>query len=438
MTTAVSSIVEDCIGDYIDGRWDRIDALQQQQPSVSMTEARPSLVDLLAWMSPGRVLAIAPQTIPAEIANLASSQQALISSCRGQLLQALASLTMGEASQAQSTTAALCASLSMLLDDGNPELTPALVVLRLSGPVRLCRSLRFFQLGRSHQLAGDLPKRMTMVLGMHRSGTSALSGLLQAAGLQAPRDVLGASAGNPMGYWESRRLVGLTDRFLSSLGCSWSQLFRASRCWMQDETTMEWVSEYLKAMAQCFDNDQHIVLKDPRLCLLLSPLCSAWIGGDVEVDYLLMLRSPIEVIASLTAIHPVRPLDALCLWIASVLHSERQTRHLPRRLISFPELLRKPQDVLSRCRNFFGASVDLVNDDPALTMIDASLHRHKALQAREQVLSESPQLEQLLDFADLVHDSVMHVDQPNGMEKLDGLNQVWSWKLSELFPLAVD
>ena len=158
----------------------------------------------------------------------------------------------------------------------------------------------------------------------------------------------------------------------------------------------------------------------------------------MEVDYLLMLRSPIEVIASLTAIHPIRPLDALCLWIASVLHSERQTRHLPRRLISFPELLQTPQDVLSRCRNFLGASVDLINDDPALTMIDVSLHRHKALQAREQVLSESPQLEQLLDFADLVYDAVMHVDQPNGMEQLDGLEQVWGWKRSELLHLAVD
>ena len=183
MTTAVLSVVEDCIGDYIDGRWDRIDALQQQQPSILMTEARPSVVDLLAWMSPGRVLAIGPLTIPAETAGLASPQQALISSCRGQLLQALAALAMGETSQANAATTALCASLSTLLDDGNPELTRALVVLRLAGPARLLRSLRFFQLGRVHQLAGDLPKRMTMVLGMHRSGTSALSGLLQAAGL---------------------------------------------------------------------------------------------------------------------------------------------------------------------------------------------------------------------------------------------------------------
>ena len=71
-------------------------------------------------------------------------------------------------------------------------------------------------------------------------------------------------------------------------------------------------------------------------------------------------------------------------------------------------------------------------------MIDVSLHRHKALQVREHILSESPQLEQLLDFADLVHDAVMRVDQSNGMERLDGLNQVWSWKRSELLRLAVD
>ena len=437
MTISASVIAADLINDYIDGRWDRIDALHQKQLSSAINRDIPSVLDLLAYLSPGRVLADATQTSPGGIGGFAPSQQVLISTCRGQLLQALASLSMGDTAQANASSTAFCASLSSLLDDDTPELTSPRVVLRLVGPAKLCRSLRFFQRGRIHQLAGDLPARMTMVLGMHRSGTSALSGMLQAAGLQAPSDVLGASAGNPLGYWESRRLVGLTDRFLNSLGCSWSQLFLAPRCWMHDETTTEWVAEYLNAMAQCFDSHQHIVLKDPRLCLLLSPLCSAWFGADVVVDYLLMLRSPIEVISSLTAIHPISQLDALCLWIASVLNSERQTRHLPRRVVAFPELLCAPKDVLSRCRSLWGPSFNEINDDSPLAMIDGSLHRQKALQVREQVLSQAPQLDHLLDFADLVYDALMHVDRHDGPGQLDGLNQVWSWERDQLIQSAL-
>ena len=318
------------------------------------------------------------------------------------------------------------------MEDVDPVLASARVVLELSGPARLHQALRLFQCGRVHHLAADLPARMSIVLGMHRSGTSALSGMLQAAGLQAPRDVLGASVGNPMGYWESRRLVGLTDHFLNRLGCSWSQLFRAPCGWVQNDITPEWVADYLNGMVQCFGTRQHIVLKDPRLCLVLSPLCAAWYGGGMTVDYLLILRSPVEVVASLTAIHPIRALDALCLWIASVLNSERETRHLPRRFIGFPELLTAPQDVLNRCRAMWGLSTDATNDDSALSMIDVSLHRQKTLQARDRILADSPQLEHLLNFADLVYDAVMDSDERQGSEQLDGLNQVWDLKLAKL------
>ena len=157
----------------------------------------------------------------------------------------------------------------------------------------------------------------------------------------------------------------------------------------------------------------------------------------MEVDYLLMLRSPIEVIASLTAIHPISSLDALCLWIESVLNSERQTRHLPRRLVAFPELLNEPQDVLSRCRSLWGASVSEIDDDASLAMIDVSLHRQKALQVRDQILAQAPQLEHLLDFADSVYDAVIYVDRHDGPKQLDGLNHVWSWERDQLIQSAL-
>ena len=436
MRATVLNFAADLICDYIDGRWDRLDRLHQQQPLIAISGGRPSLLALLTCLSPLRVLTNTWDMNTAEQEGLVSSQLLRIRTCRGHLLQALAALSLGDSPKAHASTTAFCASLSTLVADVDPVLASASVVLKLAGPSRLHQTLQLFQCGRLHQLAADLPARMTIVLGMHRSGTSALSGMLQAAGLEAPRDVLGASVGNPMGYWESRRLVGLTDHFLNRLGCSWSQLFRAPCGWVQNDITLEWVADYLNAMAQCFGTGQHIVLKDPRLCLVLSPLCSAWYGGGMTVDYLLILRSPVEVVASLTAIHPIRALDALCLWIASVLNSERETRHLPRRFIGFPELLAAPQDVLTRCRSMWGFSTDATNDDPALSMIDVSLHRQKTLQARERILADSPQLEHLLNFADLVYDAVMNADELNGSEQLDGLNQVWDWKLAELMHLT--
>ena len=78
-----------------------------------------------------------------------------------------------------------------------------------------------------------------------------------------------------------------------------------------------------------------------------------------------------------------------------------------------------------------------MNDDASLAMIDISLHRQKALQVRDQILAQTPQLDHLLDFADLVYDAVMHVDRHDGPGQLDGLNQVWSWERDQLIQSAL-
>ena len=62
------------------------------------------------------------------------------------------------------------------------------------------------------------PKKITrqaiIVLGMHRTGTSAVSGVLAKLGVQAPRSLMPATQDNPKGYWESRQLWALHEKVL--------------------------------------------------------------------------------------------------------------------------------------------------------------------------------------------------------------------------------
>ena len=44
-------------------------------------------------------------------------------------------------------------------------------------------------------------RRGILVLGMHRSGTSALTRLLVLLGAAGPRETMAANADNPRGYW---------------------------------------------------------------------------------------------------------------------------------------------------------------------------------------------------------------------------------------------
>jgi hypothetical protein len=50
-------------------------------------------------------------------------------------------------------------------------------------------------------------KAVLFVLGMHRSGTSAVTRSFAEAGWHVPDGLLAATDDNPSGYWEPRRMV---------------------------------------------------------------------------------------------------------------------------------------------------------------------------------------------------------------------------------------
>src|SRR5262249_1740037 len=60
-----------------------------------------------------------------------------------------------------------------------------------------------------------------VVLGMHRSGTSALAGMLHHLGVALGDELMPATADNPRGYWEHRDIVAINDRLMTELGRTW-------------------------------------------------------------------------------------------------------------------------------------------------------------------------------------------------------------------------
>ena len=60
-----------------------------------------------------------------------------------------------------------------------------------------------------------------LVLGMHRSGTSALTRLLNLHGAVLGDDLLPAGHDNPSGFWELREAVAIHERLLAGLGMAW-------------------------------------------------------------------------------------------------------------------------------------------------------------------------------------------------------------------------
>lgn len=277
----------------------------------------------------------------------------------------------------------------------------------------------------------QLPHQLVLVLGMHRSGTSALSGLLVQAGLDGPLDLMPATPANPRGYWESLGAMQLNDQLLQQLGSQWSSCWAlAHRCWdTHAEAVRSWRSAMLRLLHTTYPPGGRAVLKDPRLCLLL-PAIQPWLESSlITCAAFLPIRHPAEVAASLRVAEGIPRSQGLLLWLGHVLHAERNSRTLPRLIVDYQHLLSDPQAVLSRCAHTLeeaGGELPLPgrwNEEEASRFIDPQLQRQRAeTDVPGWVLDE--QAEVWYDLALRVH-AVLVDPLPQDPERTASMDQLW-------------
>lgn len=190
------------------------------------------------------------------------------------------------------------------------------------------------------------------VLGMHRSGTSVMAGVLDRLGLDGgpPGSMFVADEFNSDGYWEQRPLVELHDRMLQRLGGFASApprhfTPRQLHCRLPDAT------ERIESLVdELFDRPWFV--KDPRHCLLL-PLWSAALGNDDLA--VVVLRSPDSVVRSLRHRNGYSTMLALGLWERYTLDLLSGVQGRPAVVVRYEDLIDDPRrtvedlsDVVSR------------------------------------------------------------------------------------------
>ena len=156
-----------------------------------------------------------------------------------------------------------------------------------------------------------------VVVGMHRSGTSATTRVLNLLGLPTAErsDLWLELPGNPTGYWESSSLTRFNERLLNRFGATWwapPDVGTAARLADADAPRAE--GEHL---FHRLHPSTSWVWKDPRVCVTL-PFWRAVLR--VPLVGVLSVRHPLEIAASLWERDGIGTGWALTLW-------ERYTRH---------------------------------------------------------------------------------------------------------------
>lgn len=235
-----------------------------------------------------------------------------------------------------------------------------------------------------------MTRHAILVLGMHRSGTSALTGMLGGLGAALPADPMPATADNPSGYWESRGIARLNNRLLESAGTRWNDDAPVPPGWFTDPARARDREEARRVLDESFACAPLLALKDPRLCRLLPFWRHVLSAAGIDQSAVLVLRDPLEVARSLAARSQVpefRPAAvtatsrALLLWLRYVLDAERHSRDLPRVTVDYSRLVSDWRAALTPLTAIL--PVDLpapgsATEAAVAALADARLHRHRA------------------------------------------------------------
>lgn len=178
-----------------------------------------------------------------------------------------------------------------------------------------------------------------IVLGMHRSGTSAVARLLNMMGAYfAPeRMELPVNSANPKGYWERRDVINLNEDILKSLHVSWDRIAEFTPQTINSEIIQHF-QPYAAEIILGLDAQRPWMLKDPRLCLLL-PLWLPLLEVPVCV---FVYRSPIQVAQSLAKREKFSLRLGMALWEKYNLCALESSKTLQRILINYEELMQNP------------------------------------------------------------------------------------------------
>jgi len=173
-----------------------------------------------------------------------------------------------------------------------------------------------------------------VVLGMHRSGTSVLTGLISFFGGYIGADLMKPTEDNPKGYFENNKIYLLNEKILREQSESWDNYsFDIDSI---DSGSFERYVIHAKAVIE--DELKYVnklIIKDPRLCLLFPIWERALNELDIKIKLVFAYRSPIEVSHSLLKRDEIAIEKGLMIWSHYFLQSELFSRNYKRMLVEY-------------------------------------------------------------------------------------------------------
>ena len=216
------------------------------------------------------------------------------------------------------------------------------------------------------------------VLGMHRSGTSALARVLNLTGLYFGGENVSNRYNdeNPKGFWERRDVRTLNDTILLNANCDWDCV---SAFDLRSVSTEAMTAYQSSAADIVFNMDAHRpwFIKEPRLSILF-PVWRDVLETPVCVH---IHRNPLEVAHSLNARNGIPINVGIALWEIYTIRALEASAELPRVLVSYEDMMRNPMPTISFIHDalveYTSYRLRLPNESEVGRFLENGLYHHR-------------------------------------------------------------
>lgn len=274
--------------------------------------------------------------------------------------------------------------------------------------------------------------KIVVVLGMHRSGTSALTRGLEALGVSLGDNLMPPCEGNnEKGFWEDLEIVALNDALLAELGMSWHGMgmLHATHIWssLLDGPLGARAERYLLEQSGRFTL---FGIKDPRMSRLLPFWKEIFRRCSLEPVFIVCCRDPLSVAQSLARRDGFPKEKSYFLWMEHQLATLSGVAGSRACVSSFDRLLSNPSYEMQRIASAMGLCLQDQQgyEDYAGAFLDTDL-RHF-----QNVADDLRTAPGLLDLALELHEDMEQL----AADKMALEDPRWCGQLAQLLQRFID
>jgi hypothetical protein len=234
-------------------------------------------------------------------------------------------------------------------------------------------------------------KRLILVTGSGRSGTSSVAGTLKRLGLHVPQPEVQADERNPRGYYEPQWIADFHKEWLDGISVRTidtrphaGEVAMATVTPEREEMLRAWLADELASRPP----GDVVVIKETRAYWVYPLWQRVAAATGAELTSLTMLRHPTQVVRSRDSAYLTgrseevrlqRETANVAAWMNSVFVTERATRDNPRAFVPYYDLVEDWRSAISRaCKQLGVDPGDLGAPHPNDEFITPSLNRSSA------------------------------------------------------------